>query len=182
MHGVMDRVEVILLGQLGQLNLAFGRAVLGIHTHFKILLGGVGHDLAQQLGELRRMLSLFIGGLLPVEADFRIALAMRDARHRQIHTNLAALAREVRTQAVDDLLRAALSYADHMLSRPGALALLLDKLARRHAALRALLRRVLAFPNITANRANPLFHNRFLLFFVVFVEPPKTVERSAFVG
>ena len=30
MHGVVDRVEVILLGQLGQLNLAFGRAVLGI--------------------------------------------------------------------------------------------------------------------------------------------------------
>ena len=67
MHGVVDRVEVILLGQLGQLSLAFGRAVLGIHTHFKILLGGVGHDLAQQLGELRRVLSLFIGGLLPVD-------------------------------------------------------------------------------------------------------------------
>ena len=163
MHGVVDRVEVMLLGQLRQLKLALGRAVLGLNAHFKVLLGGVGHDLAQQLGELRRMLGLFIRGLLPVEADFRVALAVRDARHRQIHADLAALAREVRAQTVEDLLRAALGYADHMLGRPSALTLLLDKLAGRNAALRALLRRVLAFPNITANRANPLFHTCFLL-------------------
>ena len=54
MHGVMDRVKVHLLGHLRQLELAVGRAVLGIHAQLEVLLGGVGHDLAQQLGELAR--------------------------------------------------------------------------------------------------------------------------------
>ena len=111
------------------------------------------------------MLSFLVSRLLPVQTDFRIALAVRNTRHRQIHADLAAFTREVRTQTVDNLLRSALRYADHMLGSPSHFALLLDELARRNAALRALLRRILAFPNITANRANPLFHHRFLLDF-----------------
>ena len=51
---VVDGVEVQLLGQLGQLGLAGGRAVFGFDAHFEVLLGGVGHDFAQQLCELAR--------------------------------------------------------------------------------------------------------------------------------
>ena len=72
-HGVMDGVQAQLLGLLGQLELAGGGAVLGVNTHLQVLLGGVGHDLAQQLGELGSVLSLFIGGLLPVQTDLGIA-------------------------------------------------------------------------------------------------------------
>ena len=54
MHSVMDSIQVQLLGQLRQLELAGGRAVLGVHAHFQVLLGRSGQHLAQQLGELAR--------------------------------------------------------------------------------------------------------------------------------
>ena len=73
MNGVMQSVQVVLLAELGQLELAGGSAVLGVHTHLQVLLGGVGHDLAQQLGELGGVLGLLIGGLLPVQADLGVA-------------------------------------------------------------------------------------------------------------
>ena len=47
--GVVDGVEVELLGQLRELELAGGGAVLGVAAEFEVLLGGVGDDLAQQL-------------------------------------------------------------------------------------------------------------------------------------
>ena len=54
MHSVVDGVEVQLLGELGQLGLACGGAVFGFDAHLEVLLGGVGQDLTQQLGELAR--------------------------------------------------------------------------------------------------------------------------------
>ena len=54
MHSVVDGVEVQLLCQLGQLGLAGGGTVLGFHAHLEVLLGAVGHNFAQQLGELAR--------------------------------------------------------------------------------------------------------------------------------
>ena len=84
----MDGVEVEGLGALGQVGLAGGSAVLSFDTHLEVLLGGVGHDFAQQLGKLRGMLSLFISGLLPVQADLRIALTMGNASHGKIHADL----------------------------------------------------------------------------------------------
>ena len=77
--GVMDGVQVLLLGHLGQGDLAGGSAVLGLDAHLQVLLGGVGDHLAQQLGELGGVLGLLIGGLLPVQADLGIALAVSDA-------------------------------------------------------------------------------------------------------
>ena len=71
--GVVDGVQIQSLGLLGQLELAGGSTVLGLDAHLQVLLGGVGHDLAQQLGELGSVLSLFIGGLLPVQTDLGIA-------------------------------------------------------------------------------------------------------------
>ena len=63
---------------------ALGSAVLGLYAHLQVLLGGVGDHLAQQLGELGGMLGLFIGSLLPVQADFGVALTMGHAGHSQM--------------------------------------------------------------------------------------------------
>ena len=83
-NGVVDGVQVVLLGQLSQLELAGGSAVLGVNAHLQVLLGGVGHDLAQQLGELGSVLSLLIGGLLPVQADLGVTLAMSHAAKSEL--------------------------------------------------------------------------------------------------
>ena len=162
MHGVVDGVQVQLLGQLGQFELAGGRAVLGVNAHFEVLLGGVGHDFAQQLCELRCVLGLFVSGLLPVQADLRITLAVRDTSHRQIHADLGALALEVLAETLNDLFRRALRNADDVLGSPGTLAAHLVKLAARHLAQRALFRGALTFMHITADRANKLLHIFFL--------------------
>ena len=76
MNGIMDGIEPQLLGLFGQLELAGGSAVLGVHPHLQVLLGAVGQHLAQQLGELGGVLGLLIGGLLPVQADLGITLAV----------------------------------------------------------------------------------------------------------
>ena len=68
-HGVVDGIEAGGLGTLGKIGLAGGGAVLGLNAHLEVLLGGVGHDLAQELGELGGVLGLLIGGLLPVQAE-----------------------------------------------------------------------------------------------------------------
>ena len=65
--GVVDGVQVQLLGLLGQVELALGRAALGLHPHFQVLLGGVGEHLAQQLGELGGVLGLLQSGAAPVK-------------------------------------------------------------------------------------------------------------------
>ena len=164
----MDRVEVVLLGELGQLELAGSRAVLGVDTHLKILLRAVGDDLTEELGELRSVLGFLMGGLLPVQADLRVALAVRNARHGQIHTDLGALALEVGSQTVDDLLlhvgrnvrTERLADADNVLGSPGLLSLLLDELGAVDMAHRALDRRLLAFVNVTTDTANPFFHSQ----------------------
>ena len=169
-HGVVNGVEVVLLRELRKLELAGGRAVLGVNAHFEILLRGSRHDLAEELGKLRGVLGLLQGGLLPVHADLRIALAVRDAPHGQIHADLAALALKVGAQPGDDLflhflrnVRAEhLADADDVLRRPGLLLRLQRELAAGDMAHRAFLRRRIAFMNITANRANPLFHNKIL--------------------
>ena len=61
-------------------------------------------SLAQQLRELRGVLRLFKGCLFPVQADLGIALAVRDARHAQVHAHLGALAVEVRLELLEDVL------------------------------------------------------------------------------
>ena len=164
----MDRVEIVLLGQLCELELAVGRAVLGVNAHLEVLLRAVGDDLAEELGELRGVLGFLVRGLLPVQADLRVALAVRHARHGQIHTDLGALALEVGSQTVDDLLlhvgrnvRAErLAHADDVLGSPGLLSLLLDELGAVNMAHRALDRRLLAFVNVTTDTANPFFHSQ----------------------
>jgi hypothetical protein len=109
MDGVVDGVQIELLGSLGQGDLASGGAVLGLYAHLQVLLGGVGDDLAQHLGKLRSMLGLFKTGLVVVVADFGITLAVCHAGHGQIHADLGALAGEVGAQAFLDVLGTSLA-------------------------------------------------------------------------
>jgi len=118
---------------------------------------------AEELGELGGVLGLLPGGLLPVQADLGIALAVGDASHGQVHADLGALAVEVHAQTLEDLLGSALSDADDVLSSPGHLAFLLLELGGRSLALGAELGRGVALMNITTYAANPLSHNFFLL-------------------
>ena len=91
-------------------------------------------------------------------------------RHGQIHADLTALALKVGAQTGDDLflylggnVRAEhLADADDVLRRPGLLLRLQRELAAGDMAHRALRRGRIAFMNVTANRANPLFHNKIL--------------------
>ena len=119
------------------------------------------------------MLCLFIGGLLPVQADLGIALAVRNARHAEVHTDFAALAVEVGHQLVKDILL--VLFGDVRVVLHGLavnaelvlgseLELTLDlfehvALGVAHGALR---RSLGAFIDITANLAKPLFHNCYL--------------------
>ena len=168
--GVVDGVQVVLLGQLGQLELTGGSAVLSVHAHLQVLLGGIGDHLAQQLGELGGVLGLLQAGLLPVHADLGITLAMGHTGHGQIHTYLGALAFEVGAQAVDDLLADLLGNilakdltdAHNVLGGPGLLLGLQGELVTADVTDRALGGGNIAFVNVTANRTYPLLHDRIL--------------------
>lgn len=162
-HGVVDGIEAGGLGTLGKIGLAGGGAVLGLNAHLEVLLGRVGYDLAQELGELGGMLGLLVGSLFPVQADLGIALAMSDARHGQVHTDLGALALKVGAQVGNDVLRDTLHLGDahDVLGSPLELTLLLLQEARTgNAALGALkiLGQLIAVElfHITANGANKL--------------------------
>ena len=164
MYGVVDSVEVQSLSALCQIKLAGGCAVLSVYTHLQVLLGGVGYNLAEQLCELSSVLCFLECSLLPVQADFRIALAVGNASHCQIHTNLRALALKVSTQVSHDVLRSALCNAYNVLSSPGLFASLLLELLSRCVADRALCRSCFAFIYITTYGTNKLFHDFFLLY------------------
>ena len=141
-------------------------SVLGVDAHLQVLLGAVGDDLAQQLGELGGVLGLLQRGLLPVQADLGIALAVGDAGHGQIHADLGALALEVGAQALDDLLldlggdiRAELlADADDVLGGPAHLSLLFFELAAGDLADRAELGGIVSLVDVTAYGAYPFCH------------------------
>ena len=164
MNGIMDGIEPQLLGLFGQLELAGGSAVLGVHPHLQVLLGAVGQHLAQQLGELGGVLGLLKGVSLVGLGDLGVALAVGHPAHGQVHPDFAALAVKVLAQALDDLLGSALGHTHHVLVgvRQLALGLFLELLSRG-AADRALLGSGLALEHITADGANKFRHFSFLL-------------------
>ena len=92
MNGVMDCIQVSSFRTFCKVKFAFGCAVLSFYTHLQVLLGGIGYNLTQKLCKLSSVLSLFVSCLLPVQTDLRIALSVSDTCHRQVHTNLFALA------------------------------------------------------------------------------------------
>ena len=60
MDGIVDGIQVQGLCLLGQVHLAGAGTALGLGTHHQVLLGAVGHDLAQQLGKAGCMVSFLI--------------------------------------------------------------------------------------------------------------------------
>ena len=58
-NGVVDRIEIERLCALCEILLTCASAGLSLYTHLKVLLGAVGENLAQELCELRGMVSLF---------------------------------------------------------------------------------------------------------------------------
>ena len=124
MYGIVDGVKVQLLGLLSQIHLAGAGAALSVNTHLQVLLGAVGQDLAQQLCKLGGVLGLLKGIALPCLGDLGVTLAVSNAAHSQIHTDLAALAVEVLAQTLLDLLGNILGDADNMLGHIGVILLL----------------------------------------------------------
>ena len=169
MHGVVDRIKIVLLGELGKLELAGSGAVFGVDAHLKILLGAVGHDLAEEFGKLGGVLGFFKSGLFPIQTDLGITLAVGNAGHSQIHADFAAFSVEVGAQFVDDMLldilrhlgAKGLANTDDMLGGPGQLTLHFGEAGAGDLALGAELGRRIAFVNVTANRADPFFYKSF---------------------
>ena len=108
----MDGIQIQRLSLLGQIHLAGAGTALGLGTHHQVLLGAVGHDLAQQLCKAGCVVSFFVSIALVGLGDLGVALTLCHASHSQIHTDLAALALEVSAQTINDLLRHALCLAD----------------------------------------------------------------------
>ena len=128
---------------------------------------------AEHLGELGSVLRLFVSGLFPVQADLRIALAVGDAGHAQVHADLGAFAAEVGLQLVEDILLVRLGDvgvvldglgvdAVLMLGRQGQLAL--DFL--EHVAFGmtdgAFCRSSVAFVDVATDFADKFLHDDFL--------------------
>ena len=177
MHGIVNGVEAVLLCAGGELGLAVACAEFALNAPCEVLFRRglhVGLEVgAEQLGELRGVLRFFVSRLLPVQADLGITLAVRDARHAEVHTDLAALAVEVGHQLLEDILLVLLGDVGVVLHGlavnaelvlGGELQLTLDlfehiALGVAHGALRGSLG---AFIDITANLAKPLFHSYYL--------------------
>ena len=102
-------------------------------------------------------------GLLPVKADFRVALAVCNSCHCEVHADLAALALEVCAEISKDILADALCDADNVLSRPSHVLFLLRELGSRCLTYGAELRSCFAFKNVTTYGAYKLCHNKILL-------------------
>ena len=170
MHGVVNGVQVLLLGQFGQLRLAEARAKLSLRAQLQVLLGGRGQHLAEQLGKLGGVLRLFQRIALERLGHLGVALALRHAAHGQIHAHFAALALEVGAQAGQDLRVTAGGHADDMLRGIGLFLVHdLDKLAAGRLALGAKLGRGIALIDVTADGTTKLLHRCILLLFCLFV-------------
>src|SRR5574344_2184361 len=161
MHGVVNGIVTELLRTLRNLKLGCAGALFGRGTHLDVLLGGIRHDLSEELGELRGVLGLLERVALARLRDLRIALALCLAGHCEVHADFAALAVEVVLETLCDFRVLDLAVADHVLAGPGHIAdleFLALELGTRNAALGALLGSRFSFIHIPAHRADPSFH------------------------
>ena len=166
----MDSIEIVLLCELCKLELTGSCTVLGIDTHLKVLLGGIGDDLAEELRKLCCVLCFLVGCLLPVKSYLGITLTGSNTAHCQIHTDLGALALKISTQTADNLLlnlggdicAELLADAYNMLGCPGLFVSLEHELAAGNLALGAELGGSITFMNIAAYGAYPFLHNNIL--------------------
>ena len=120
------------------------------------------------------MLCLFKCSLLPVKSDLRIALAVSDTSHAEVHADLGALTCEVCLQLVEDVLLILLGniriilhglciYTELMLSRETHVLFHLLKCSLLCLTYRALIRCIRSFINVTTYRTYKLCHTHFLL-------------------
>lgn len=161
MNSVMDGVEVQSFCALCDVNAAFSGTEFSVNAGAKVLFGRSGENFAEQFCKLGSVISLFESSGSIVLADFRIALTDCLTGHSKVHTDLRALTVKASTKIFFDVFRSVSSYAENMLSSPGSLISLLDKLAGRCFADRAneIGGKRLAFIDVTANAAYEFFHN-----------------------
>ena len=128
------------------------------------------------------MIGLLVGVALVCLSDLGIALTLSHTGHCQIHADLAALALEVGAQAIDDLLRNALSLADaHDVLGDIGVAGLLDESGSGSLADRALLGDA-ALSDVTTDGANVLLHKIYPPFLFVVIGWPALVQQALFLG
>ena len=116
-HGVVDGIVAEFLRALCDRELACAGARFGRDAEFEVLLGRIGDDFAEELCKLACVLCFLEGIALVCLCDLGIALALGNARHGKIHTDLGALALEVGTEAVHHFLIFHLAVADVVLAR-----------------------------------------------------------------
>ena len=173
----MDGVEAVLLRAGGEVELALNCAVLAVDAPGEVLLGGVGHiglELgSEKLGKFGGVLGLLVRSLLPVEAYLGIALTVGDARHAEVHTDLGALAGEVRLELLENVSLILVGdvgivlhglVIDAVLMGGGELylALYLGEAGAGDLAYGAELGGSVALVDIAADGAEPFFHSLYL--------------------
>lgn len=156
-NGVVDGVEVGLLGVDGDAHLVGVGAGLCHHALLKVGLG-VPYHVAEELGKLGSMLSLFPSVALEGLSDFGIALAVGLARHGQVHAHFGTFAEEVVVEVFDHLLAGAFGNADLMLGDELELFAVVNffEFAAGSAAQRALFGCLVTFVNIATYGADLL--------------------------
>ena len=159
MNGVVNSVEVERLRALCQIRLTCGSAVFRFYTHFKVLLGGVGNDFAQQFGKLGSVLGFFPSRLFPIQTDFGIAFTMGNPRHSQVHTHFRALSVEVGPEVFHYIFGSALRNAYNVFGSPAHSFFLFNELFLGSLALGALCGSFVTFINIAAYAAYKFCHN-----------------------
>ena len=171
-NGVMDSVEVVLLGELSKVELALGSAVFTVDSPLEVLFGAGGHiglELgAEELCELCSVLCFFESSLFPVKSDLRISFSVSDACHAKIHTYFGALTLEIGLELVDDILLVFFvvysievhTYAEYVLSCKSSALFHYLELGSGALAERANISfgDGFAFIHITANGAYKFFH------------------------
>lgn len=155
MNSVVNGIEIQLFGAFGYAGLVLARTAFGVHALLQIRFG-VPHDIAQQFGKFRGMLSLFPGLALESLGYFGITLAVGLTAHGKIHTYFGALAHEVVVEVFYHLLVATFGHAYLMFGHEreaGVLCKFLE-LGGGHAAHGAFFGSMVTFVNVTAYGAN----------------------------
>ena len=94
MDAVVEGIEVVLLGNLGSLELVGGSSLLSSHTHLDVGLGVVEDALAEELTIACSVASLLVSVVLEGAGNLGIALTIGLASHSEVHTDLTALTGE----------------------------------------------------------------------------------------
>ena len=80
MNGVMDRIQIQLFCLLGKSGLAGSGAVLCVHAHLEVLLGGISEDFSQKFCKLCSMLCFFQSCSVVVITNFGITFPEKRPR------------------------------------------------------------------------------------------------------